>query len=155
MSEVAEKLVDEGKAHDYYYTSEWVHLQPLVMDSYKRECIRCKAKDKKYNKAHILHHVLRLKAHPEVADKTIIPAYQDEKEKAIKSNIAIKQFYNGDIVTLLPIDTDRKGVWEKYYVLELDGIIQLLPLCRECHKIVHRRYEPLEGSLDERFQELL
>ena len=36
MSNIAVELVEQGKAHDYYYTTEWVHRQKETMDRYKR-----------------------------------------------------------------------------------------------------------------------
>lgn len=152
LSEIAVELVDAGNAHKYYYTPEWVHLQPDVMDKYRRECIRCKCIDRTYNRAHILHHVLRLKSKPEYADIPFLPATAADKEQANSSSIVFKQFYGDTVYTVICIDTVK---FERYYVVELNSVIQLLPLCRDCHKIVHSGRIVKAGSLDERFPEIL
>ena len=158
MSNIAVELVEKGKAHDYYYTIEWVHRQKETMDRYKRECVRCKAvHNNKIERAYILHHVKRLKAAPEFADVEFLEPTQQDRQAASKSDVVVKQYYNGKVYELICIDTDK--FYEHYYVKQIDKVIQLLPVCRECHKVIHQTIRvprpPKPGSLDARFPEFL
>lgn len=158
MSNIAVELVEQGKAHDYYYTGEWVHRQKETMDRYKRECVRCKAvHNNKIERAYILHHVKRLKAAPEIADVEFIEPTQNDRQAAAKSDVVVKQYYNGKAYELICVDADK--FYEHYYVKDIDKVIQLLPVCRDCHKIIHQTIRcprpPKPGSLDERFPEIL
>lgn len=153
MSDIAIALVDVGRAHDYYYTTEWVRTQQEVMDKYRRECIRCKWLKGTYNKAYILHHVHRLKGEPQYAATPLLEPTVEEREQIECIETWITQYFDGRFYDIACLSDKYR---EKYYIKQMDKVIQLLPLCRNCHKEVHGRVaEPRVGSLDEKFPELL
>lgn len=152
MSDIAIRLVDEGRAHDYYYTREWVVVQRDVMNKYRRECIRCKWLGNGYNKAYILHHVHRLKGEPRYADIPLLEPTAEERKLIKTAEAWVTQYFDGRFYDIVALDK----LAERYYIKQLDKIIQLLPLCRDCHKAVHNRvYIPKAGSRDEQFPELI
>ena len=156
MSNIAVELIEQGKAHDYYYTTEWVHRQKETMDRYKRECIRCRWLAGTAERAYILHHVKRLKAAPEYADVEFVEPTKEDLLAVNKAEYTVKQYYNGNFYDIVCLGDKMQ---ERYYIKGINKVIQLLPLCRNCHKIVHRRLNnivpPKPGTKDELFEELL
>ena len=153
MSDIAKELVQAGNAHKYYYTAEWVHLQPQVMAKYKRECIRCKCLHNKVERAYILHHVMRLRGFPEYADQEFVVATTKDRLMLTQTKRTFRQYYDGSFVDIAWLQ-DKYG--ERYFIKGIDRVIQLLPVCRQCHKEIHRQQRvPKAGSLDERFAEFI
>ncbi|MFR2998990.1 MAG: HNH endonuclease [Enterocloster sp.] len=61
-----QKLIIEGKLHDFYNSTDWKKLRKQVLKMDKYECQICKSKGR-YRKATTVHHVNYVKKHPELA----------------------------------------------------------------------------------------
>ncbi|MCM1523808.1 MAG: hypothetical protein NC120_05060 [Ruminococcus sp.] len=132
--------IKEGgnKYKRFYRTRYWMNVRTDVMKMYHRECIRCRSLGKPLedSKAVIVHHVKHVKKFPELADSLYFEL-EDEKYKQCLSGKRygndVRVTNNGNVMCLRPADFKC----ELFIDLDTHKAVQLLPLCRECHKIVH------------------
>lgn len=66
MKEKLQRLIDEGKADNFYQWAIWKMMREQVMKHDHYECQLCKAKGR-YRKGVIVHHVKHLKDRPDLA----------------------------------------------------------------------------------------
>lgn len=59
-------LIAAGDVHPFYVTGEWRQLSTQVLQLDRHECQICKDR-KRYRKADLVHHVNRVRRHPELA----------------------------------------------------------------------------------------
>ncbi|HHY28077.1 MAG TPA: HNH endonuclease [Desulfitobacterium dehalogenans] len=59
-------LIDDGKLHLFYVSSQWLKLRSDVLDKHKSECQRCKERGF-YKRANTVHHVNYVRKHPRLA----------------------------------------------------------------------------------------
>ena len=61
-----QRLINEGRLHEFYTSSWWLNLREEVLIEFKYECQDCKARGY-YRKATHVHHVQYVKKHPRLA----------------------------------------------------------------------------------------
>lgn len=61
-----QRLIDAGKEHNFYLSSDWMQTRAKVLALDHHECQRCKARGR-YSPATIVHHVKHLKDRPDLA----------------------------------------------------------------------------------------
>ena len=66
MEQKLQRLIDEGKADNFYQLAIWKQMREQVMKHDHYECQLCKAKGR-YRKGVIVHHVKHLKDRPDLA----------------------------------------------------------------------------------------
>ena len=62
----AKKLIDEGKEHSFYQSTDWLRVRAKVLKLDRYECQACKVKGR-YSPATHVHHVKHLKDRPDLA----------------------------------------------------------------------------------------
>ena len=65
-TEQIKQLIASNSVHKFYNSKYWRRLSKEIKKEYKNECLICKEQGK-YSRSHIVHHVLHLKTHPELA----------------------------------------------------------------------------------------
>jgi len=61
-----QELIDNGQIHQFYISQAWINVRGEVLDEYKHECHRHKARGL-YRKAITAHHRQYVRKHPELA----------------------------------------------------------------------------------------
>ena len=64
--ERVKSYIAEGRVIDFYKWAQWLHLRAEVLAELHGECQGCKARGM-YHPAWVVHHVLHLRDHPELA----------------------------------------------------------------------------------------
>ena len=133
-------LIKKRKMIDFYRSSLWIGVRSRVLKNFRCECIRCRYKGI-VSKAVIVHHVRRLKQHPEfaVSERILI---RDEGLRRKAHNL---QDNGANVMSLISADgrvgkyvcTNIKGAGDVFVDLTSDEILQLLPVCRSCHHEIH------------------
>lgn len=132
-------IAEGGNSYkQYYHTTDWVSVRAEVMRLYHGECIRCRSlgRSPAQSQAVILHHVKHVKKYPELADSL----YFDPEYEMLEQFFSGRKYgedvliaNNGKLILLRPVDFKC----ELFVDVDSHKAIQLLPLCRNCHRIVH------------------
>lgn len=72
-------LIQSGKESLFYQWPEWKRVRADVLRLDQYECQKCKAEERKYRKAKIVHHVKHLKDRPDLA----LEIYDGEERQLI------------------------------------------------------------------------
>ena len=59
-------LIKGNQLYRFYKTDEWRGLRADILEEHHNECQRCKARGK-YSRATVVHHVMEVKARPDLA----------------------------------------------------------------------------------------
>ena len=72
------KLISEGKVHDFYVSSLWLHKRKEILRENKYQCKLCK-QEGKYSRANHVHHIKHLRKFPELAleDNNLMPVCKE------------------------------------------------------------------------------
>lgn len=61
-----EELIKADRLYRFYKTDEWKGLRADILEEHHHECSMCRARGK-YRRATVVHHVMEVKARPELA----------------------------------------------------------------------------------------
>lgn len=126
-----------GKTQLFYTSNQWEQVRAEAFDLFSGACVRCKSYGV-FTPAVIGHHVNRLKKHPEYALTLWVGATNVQLQAALLSNRidsnVIKYTSGGKLSEVICIDSRKHEI---FIDLKTKKQLQILPLCRECHKVVH------------------